>query len=454
MGTLFGSLLSAGGALRAFEKGLATTQNNVVNVNTPGYAKQRQIYESERFEPERNIIGGVKAKGLYNYRDAFSERNVQRRTSQAAIEQQRTDSLKSLEALFPITEGAGVPGAINKLFNAFSQLTVSPNDAASRQVALDRASDLAFNFRRTANLLLEERGNTQVSIKSSVDRINEIAGRIRDLNANRRGDSQTASDPGSDAQLHAALEDLAQYVDFSAIPASDGSISIYLGGQALLVIGDRQYDLSTDVLNDQARILDSDGNDITGELSGGKLVGLLDVYNNKIPSYLGDLNTLASNFADTINSTLAQGVDQDGDVPIQDLFSYDSNLGAAFTINVNAIAPEDLALAAPGQPGGNANVIALTQLAKAPVINNQTFQQFYGIAAGRVGRDLSSAKSSAEVQTDLLTQAKELRSGLQDVSLDEEAAQLIQYQRAYQATSQLFKTINEMTETIINVILR
>jgi len=452
MGNLFGSLLAAGGAMRAFEKGLSTTQNNVVNANTPGYAKQRQIFEANRFEPERNIIGGVSARGLYNYRDAFSERNVQRRTSQAGLEEQLKSSLASLEPLFPVTAGAGVPGAINKFFGAFSQLTVSPNDSASRQVALDRASDLAFNFRRTSNLLLDERGNTQVSVQSSVSRINEIAGRIRDLNATRRGDSAAASDPGSDAKLYSALEELAEYVDFTAIQAPDAGVSIYLGGQSLLVIGDREYPISTDVLNDKARILDSDGIEITSDLSSGKLIGLLDVYNNKIPAYLNDLNTLARSFADTVNATLSQGVDQNGNPPLQDLFAYDSNLGSAFTITVNDIGPEQLALSAPGQAGGNSNAIAITGLAKEPAVNNQTFNQFYGIAAGRVGRDLAGAKDSAGVQTDLLTQAKELRADLQDVSLDEEAVQLIQYQRAYQATAQLFKTINEMTDTLINAL--
>jgi flagellar hook-associated protein 1 FlgK len=454
MGNLFGSLLASSGAMRAFERGLSTTQNNVVNANTPGYAKQRQIFEADRFEPERNIMGGVKALGLYNYRDAFSERNVQRRSSQAALEQQRSNSLTSLEALYPITEGAGVPGALNKFFGAFSQLTVSPNDSASRQVALDRADDLAFNFRRSANLLLEERGNSQVTLNSSVERINEIAGRIRDLNANRRGDSQASGDPGSEAKLFAALEELSELVDFTTIQSSDGGVSVYLGGQSLLVIGDRQYPISTDVLNNQARILDSDGNEITAELTGGKLTGLVDVYNNKIPAYLDDLNTLAGQFADTLNAALAQGVDQNGNPPLQDLFSYDASLGSAFTINVNGIAPEQLALSAPGEAGGNANAIAITELAKAPTINNQSFHQFYGVAAGRVGRDLSGAKAAAGIQTDLLSQAKELRAELQDVSLDEEAAQLIQFQRAYQATSQLFKTINEMTDTIINVMLR
>lgn len=70
-----------------------------------------------------------------------------------------------------------------------------------------------------------------------------------------------------------------------------------------------------------------------------------------------------------------------------------------------------------------------------------------------MGRDLGGSRASAGIQEDLLSQAKELRSALQDVSLDEEAVQIIQYQRAYQATAQLFKTINEMTDTVINVLL-
>ncbi len=452
MGNLFGSLLASTSALRVIERGISTTQSNVVNVNTPGYAKQRLMLEARRFEPDLNVIGGVSSGGLYSYRDAFSESTVQRRTSQAAVEEQLKSSLSSLEPLFPVTEGAGVPAAINKFFSAFSQLTVSPNDSASRQVALDRASDLASSFRSTSRRLFEERGGAQVSVQTSVSRINDIAGRIRDLNANRRGDSQAGADPGSDAKLYAALEELAEYVDFTVTPSSSGGVSVYLGGQSLLVIGDRKYEISSDILGDNARILDSEGAAITGDLNSGKLVGLLDVYNNRIPGYLEDLNILAASFADTINSTLSEGVDQNGNAPLQSLFSYDPSLGSAFTISTNDLSPEQLAVATPGQTGGNSNALRMAGLDKERVLDGKTFNQFYGVLAGRVGREVAGAKSSAGIQSDLLTQAKELRADAQEVSLDEEAGQLIQYQRAYQATAQLFKTINEMTDTLINAL--
>jgi flagellar hook-associated protein 1 len=454
MGNLFGSLLSTSGAMRVFEQGLNTTQNNVVNVNTPGYARQRMLFEAKRFEPDRNIMGGVGSVGLYNYRDAYSERNVQQRSSLAYYEQQRSDSISSIESLFPITAGSGIPAAMNRFFDAFSQLTVSPNDTASRQVVLDRASDVAFNFRRSTNQLMEERGNTQVSIASTVSKINQIAKNIQDINASRRGNSAAANDPGSEARLYSNLEELSQYVDFTAIQAQDGSMSVYLGGQSLLVIGNRDYPISTDIFEDKARILNSDGIDITASLKGGKLMGNVDVYNNKLPNYINGLNNLAASFSDNVNATLAMGLDQNGNAPLQDLFYYDGSQGAAYTVQVNGITTDQLALAAPGSPGGNANAIKMVQLAKEQVVNNQTFSQYFGTLAGAVGRDLAGAKAAAGTQQDLLAQAKELRSTLQDVSLDEEATQLIMIQRAYQASSQMFRTINEMTDTVINTMLR
>ena len=452
MGNLFGSLTSTAGALRVFERALSATQSNVVNANTAGYAKQRQGFEAKRFEPDLNMVGGVSAGPLQNYRDAFSERNVQKRSSQASLEEQRTNSLTSIETLFPVRDGAGIPAAINSFFNSVSQLTVAPNDASGRQVVLERAANVASSFQRTATQLQEERGNTQTSLRATVQQINSIGARIQELNVGRQSGGGTAVDPGSDAKLYAALEDLSKLVDFQAVESPESGVTVSIGGQSLLVIGNRRYDLSTDVVNDQVRILDSDGQEITRQIGGGKVAGLVDVYNNKLPSYLDDLNTLAGNFGDQVNQTLAQGLDQNGNAPTQDLFSYSSALGSAYTFTANAISTDQLALAGAGQPGGNGNAIALTQLATQRVVRNQTFQQFYGTAAGHVGRDLANAKSVGEVQGDLLLQAKELRSSVQGVSLDEEASMLIQYQRSYQASAQLFKTINEMTDTLMSVI--
>lgn len=450
MGNLYGSLISTGNSMRVFERALATVQNNVVNIGTDGYARQRQTFEADRFEPERNVVGGVQPGTLYDYRNVYLEKSVQARTSQYALEDQRASTLKTTELVFPVSENAGITASLDRLFGAFSQLTVSPNDASSRQVALDRARDVAFDFRRTAGQIIDERGTVQQNLNTAVSEVNAIVGRIREINAKRSPSEGRTNDAGSQAQLYSALEELAQYVDYQMIEDQQGGISLYLGGRTLMLIGDRQYPISTDVLNDQARIVDSEGGDVTGFLRGGKITGLVDLYNNKLPSYLDDLNTLAGTFADSVNQQLAQGLDRNGFPPAQDLFTYNGALGAAYTLNVSDIPPEGLALSAADAPGGNGNVLELAALSQKRLVQDQTFSQYYGTLAGKVGRDLSNAKSVATSQADLLTQAKEIRQEAQGVSLDEEAALLIQYQRSYQAAAQLFKTINEMTQAIFS----
>jgi flagellar hook-associated protein 1 FlgK len=450
MGNLYGSLISTANSMRVFERALASVQNNVVNIGTPGYARQRQTFEADRFEPERNVVGGVQPGVLYDYRNVYLEKSVQARTSQFAFEDQRKATLQSAELIFPVNEGAGIPASLDRLFGAFSQLTVSPNDTSSRRVALDRARDVAFDFRRTASQIIDERGTAQQAISNAVSEVNTIVSRIRDLNANRSPAEGRTNDAGSQAQLYSALEELAQFVDYQMIEDPQGGVSLYLGGRTLLLIGDRQYEISTDVLNDQARIVDSEGADVTSFLRGGKIAGLTDLYNNKLPAYLDDLNTLAATFADQVNQQLAQGLDQNGAAPAQDLFSYNGALGAAYTLEVNDIPPEGLALSSASAPGGNGNVIELAGLAQKRLVQDQTFSQFYGTLAGSVGRDLSNASNVAAAQADLLAQAKEIRQEAQGVSLDEEAALLVQYQRSYQAAAQLFKTINEMTQAVFN----
>lgn len=452
MGNLYGSLISTAGSLRVFERALNTVQNNVVNANTPGYAKQRTTLIADRFEPDRNVIGGVSVGPTTNYRDVYAESNVQQRQSAQAKEQQRAASLSNLQTFLPVADGSGIPNALNKFFSAFSQLTVSPNDIPSRQAALDRAQDVAANFNTTARQLIDQKGNTQVSIKNSIDRINEIGERIRQINANRRGSAQGSTDAGTDAQLYSSLEELAQYTDFQSIPDSQGGVSILIGGQSLLVIGDRSYPLSTGIDNGQARVYDQGGIDITDQIGGGQVAGLVDIYNNKIPSYLANLDTLASTFADKVNQTLSQGLDLNGASPTQDLFGYNGAQGAAYTLQAIGLTPDQLALSGGTQPGGNATAIAVSQLADGQFIGNETFQQYYGTTASGLGRDLTNAKSAQSTQSDLLDQARTLRQDASGVSLNEEAALLIQYQRSYQAAAQLFKTINDLTDTVMTLI--
>ena len=78
-------------------------------------------------------------------------------------------------------------------------------------------------------------------------------------------------DAGVDAQLNSTLDQLSQYVNFSVLQQSDGTLSVYLGGQTPLVVGEQSYAIQGDFSTPQTAILSSTGTDITNQSTAGQL---------------------------------------------------------------------------------------------------------------------------------------------------------------------------------------
>jgi flagellar hook-associated protein 1 FlgK len=202
----------------------------------------------------------------------------------------------------------------------------------------------------------------------------------------------------------------------------------------------------------QTEIEDQNGNDITSQITGGTLGSELQTTNTLLPSYLSSLNTLAQTLADQVNSTLDNGLDANGQAPTTDLFSYDTASDAAFTLSVNPLTTDQLAAASAGAPGGNGNALALAALQNANLVNGETFTGAFGALGGQVGGDISNAQNQQQTSQSLLTQAQNLRSQVSGVSLDQEAANLMTYQEAYQATSKMFSILENLEGVTLGLI--
>lgn len=448
--SLFVTLRSVAETMRAYERGVTVSQNNVANASTPGYARQVQSLQARPFDLRQGLMGGVESGLTVNTRAGFAERNVWREASLVAEYSTRRDRLASLEAAFPIAEGAGIPAAIDRFFGAFSAAAASPNSPVFRQTILQNARDLVARFQEAATGLSEAARNTGGAITAAAEKINAIAARITEINIARRNNHEARNEPGSDAALHEALEQLAELADFAVLEQPDGTVSVYLGGQSVVAIGTRYYPISADVSGPAAVIRDADGQDITGRIQSGKLGALVDFRNNLVPAYRTDLDSLAVGIASQVNSMLAAGLDRNGFPPTVNLFTY-SGAPGALSLQVTGITGDQLALAAAGAPGGNGNAVAIAQLAESPVLSGLTYRDFYSRTASAIGRGIAANGQSASAHELLLTQARALRADLSGVSLDEEAAKLIEFQRAYQAAAQMFRIVDEMTQTLLNI---
>lgn len=452
MGNLLVTLRTAAGAMRVFERGMAVVGNNINNATTPGYARQTQQVAAMAFDLERGLAGGVSSAGTLDSRDPLAERLLWQNLSGYGAANEWSRHLSRLEPVFDIAAGSGVSAALNRFFQAFSALSITPNDTAARQLALSRSAELARSLNQTAEGLNTVRLGVNSSIAGQVDRLNEIAARLANLNAQFRNDYRSQDDAGLNAQLYATLEELSEISDATVIRQDDGSVTVFLGGETLLVIGDRNYPVAADTGSLPARLLDAEGRDITAQLGSGRLASLYDLANRVLPGYAARLDELAAAIADTVNGLLAGGVDMSGNAPQQDLFTYNPGVGAARSIAVNPLLPEQLALAAPGAPGGNAVALAISTLDRPGAIAGTSFTGFYATLASDAGRALETGRERETTAASLVNQSRELRERTQQVNLDEEALRLIEFQRSYQAAAKLVQTLSEMTDVVFNMI--
>ena len=479
MASLTSTLLMSAQALGVFDRALQVTQNNVANSSTPGFVQQTQLLVAQPFSPDGGATGGVRAGEVVSARNEYAEQAVWQQTQLLGQAGQNVNSLTSLQTNFDISGNSGLAYALNNLFQAFSAWGQAPQDGNVQENIIQQATLTAQAYNDVAKGLATVNENTNQQLKSTVAQVNTLVGQLAQFNSQViQGDH---NDSGLDAQIYSSLEQLSSYVPITVLRPGDGTVTVLLNGQTPLLVGDRQYQISYNL--DQpadttypnaphaAHILSFDGRDVTAEASTGQLGALLNLRNQVLPSYIGsatqagDLNTMAKQFADRVNALLESGTQADGSQGVA-LFTYASQDGsnpgtddtsAAATIAVNpAITANQLAANSPGPPAqSNGIPLALSQLADplddADKINGESFTEFYGGMAARLGNALSFATNQQQVQQSAVAQAQSLRQQASAVDLNEEAMKVVQFQRAYEANARLISILDKLTEETVNM---
>lgn len=478
MSNLLTSLITTAQTLGVFERALAVSQNNVGNVSTPGYAAQRIILHAAEFDPSTGLIGGVRPGEIETARNLYAEQNVRRQREALGYYSQMAQTLAAVESSFDATGAHGIPAALSNLFRAFSAWSLEPGSLPARRLVMERAEELAGAFRQIAEGMIRAGADVDRQLRQTVETVNRIGEQLHEYNLARR--SGGMDNAGLDTKIHAALEELSELVNITVLHQSDGSVTVLIGGQAPLVIGESlypmrvQFDLPDDppplytAAPAPARLLTAEGRDITGLASQGQLGGLLEMRNQVLASLIGDayhagdLNRLAKAVADRVNGLLTSGLASDGPPPVPGvpLFTYNaaSDATVAQTLALDPAATADrLAAIRPGPPYvANGVALDLAELAEPrdaqDKLDGYSYAEFFGRVAGRVGAWLADAQTNRDFRADTTAQARELRQQLSGVSLDQEAILILQFQRAYQANAKMLSLISELTEAVIGMI--
>jgi flagellar hook-associated protein 1 len=458
MGSLSASLNIAIGSLLTEQGAIETTSNNIANVNTPGYSRQRANFsETSPIEIGTLTLGtGVQLQDVTSLRDAILDLRVNQETQQQGKLNAFLGGGQQIQALFNETAGTGLQGPLSALFNSFQQLSVNPSDPTARQSVITAAQNLAHTLNQTSDNLTTQQQNTDLAVKQSVSQINSLTTQIAQVNV------QVAAAVGSGANAGAFIDQrqqlinqLSNYVDVSTVDAGGGSVTLTTSVGTPLVVGGQSFALTTQP-NAVTGFQDiySGSKNITSQITAGQLAGQLQIRDQELPSIRNSLDTLAYNLSNAVNTQQQAGYDLNGTAGGPLFTPLAQQTGAASSLKAAISDPNKIAASggpAPGNPGDNTNANALLALQNQQLVNGQTPLAYYSGIVFQVGNDVSSAQTQQQSGSLVLQQIQNLQGGVSGVDINEEAANLVRYQNAYQASAQVTSIINTLMQTTINM---
>ena len=429
------------------------TANNVANVNTPGYSRVRPVLtESDPVVLAPLTFGtGVSLSKLESLRDPILQLRIGQETQSQGELDAFVTAMQQVEVNFQSSSG-DLGTQLTQFFNSLNQLSTDPVDLSLRQAVLTAAQNLATGFRNTSSNLIRQRSSLDLNVVQDVQQVNTLTGQIAQLNGqiinleNLQQDASAFID-----QRDVLIQQLSSLIDVASIKSSNGLTLTTSNGTAL-VAGEENFILSTQTDAAGVQHVFSNQTDITAKLSSGALAGTIAVRDNKIPGLLSQLDSLASAFATAVNNVHRSGFDLNGNAG-GDLFAAPpaGGQGAAAALTVAITDPQLVAASSDGSPGSNGNVLQLAALHYQPLVSGQAANEFYGNMIFAVGSDVANGSSDLNASQLILQKLQDQRGSISGVSLDEEAVNMILFQRAYDASARIVQTVSEMLDTVIQM---
>lgn len=493
MSTFFGLNISRLG-LQAQQKALEVTSHNIANANTPGFSRQVASLRPTTPLPYANGKGalgtGVLVDEVSRIRDRFLDSQIRRESQTLAMWESRHHFLSQIEGIFMEPSQTGFNQVVSTFFDSWQELSLNPEGTPVRSALIQNSTSLINAVRHTHEQLKAIRGHITEHITAKVGEVNTLADQLKDLN---RQIVSLAAQGNSPADLldrrDLLLGQLSEIIEFDTTLNPSGSVNVFIGGRTL-VHENTSFRLTTTPGGNDGEwplspkiVWEGSGREVN--MRDGQLFGLIQTRDTLLRSYMENFESMVWGVVNAVNDVHSQGMDLYGN-------SGDpgdpSNPGIPFftgahleTLQVNAALRTDpgriaAALAPqPGDsrpaPGDGRNAVLIAQLRDSRIHVNptepdvrlrvsvdsngiSTFESFYRDNIAGIGVDTRESNRMAENQASLLAMLNQRKDMISGVSLDEEVANMVQFQLAYQASARVISAFDDIYDTLINRMLR
>jgi flagellar hook-associated protein 1 len=454
-------LFTSRDALMSHQMAIDITGGNIANVDTPGYSRQRTDLKAIG---SVSVTGGTAQIGVLVSRieriyDNYLESQIVEQNQNTGYSDTMLAGLQNIEVMLDDTQGGGINDQLNAFWSAWENLSNAPTGKVERSALLSAGENLVdslASYRRNLDTI-----NTDMNrnIADAVTQINSKVDEIKDLNlqimatTGDKGDSNDLMDKRTQA-----LKELGSWVNINHFDNADGTINIYLANGDPLLQGVLDQNLSVKVNTDghsDVFSYTSATDPVNSSLTKGKLGAYSELQNSVVPEYMGYLDDFAQALADRVNEIHSSGFDAYKNTGV-DFFEIPDSSNKAGTIRVNPAISADVNRIAASTSvtgdGENASKLAAVQNELLMNSNTSTLNSFMATVVGRIGGEVSTAKTNSDHQTMIMNHLETQRESVSGVSIDEEMIRLIKYQMGYNAAGRLASVVQEMLDTLMDLV--
>lgn len=397
---------------------LRLTANNIANANTEGYSRQVVTAESLRITGAE-IGSGVRVASITRTVDNYLLGNLRTQTSTLGDIQAQDRFLQQMEDLF------GTPGGNNAITHSLGALraalesaAITPEGIAERINVINAATDLTQQLNSMASQIQTMRKNAEADIGASVSIVNAQLAIVADLNGRISKDTAIGRAVSElEDQRDIAIAKVAEQIDIRYYTRETGEIVLVTpqgrqladtSAKTMAFAAASQVNASISYLDGIAGIT-LDGADITAEISGGRIAGLVQMRDTDLVNFNAEIDRLSQVLSDQINALHNDGAGYPAATTLTGTRNLAAGTATAFAgsgtvriavVNADgtfAATPLDLDLTTLPSPATVNDVIGaintgLTGFATASVVNNKLV-----ITADNTGDSIALNESTSQV---------------------------------------------------------
>jgi flagellar hook-associated protein 1 len=448
----------------AQQRAIDVTGHNIANAGTVGYTRQTaNLVTTTPFEdyPSGLLGTGVDVAGYQRIRDSFIDIQLRAQTMRKGSAEAQQDGLNQVELSLSEPSDTGLSSLLGKYWGAWQNLHNTPESVATRQTLVQAAASLADGLNTVSTQLATVQSQTVQQQTSTVAQVNSIGTQIASLTTAIKTAQLIGQQPNDLLDRRDVLIDQLSELGNVTVsttagnPGTLGAIDVSIGGAVLV----------SDTTANTVGLTASVGPPAVLALNAtsGKLAGLASVIASigthavtgppAVPGtgYMAKLDLLAKTLADQTNTQHALGTDLNGNPGGAFFVTTADNEAASIHVSAALLAsPALVAASSTGTAGDSGNALAIADLQGKVLIGGATIDTAYSQLVTQIGSDSQQAQQAFSNASSLVDSLSNRRQSVSGVSLDEEMANLLQYQRGFQASARALSAMDDMIDQLVN----